>query len=154
MQVNMCRIRSSTPRNLFDIKLLLENEGITNGIRKAFVVYLASHSRPIHELLNPNLLDITLPYQNEFVGMTNENITLKELISARDQLILNLKSNLSEKERMFLLSLKNMEPDWPLTGIKNLDQFPALQWKLMNLKKMLKEKHVESLDKLKRVLEL
>jgi predicted nucleotidyltransferase component of viral defense system len=33
------------PRDLFDIFLLLENEGITDAIRKAFVVYLCSHNR-------------------------------------------------------------------------------------------------------------
>ncbi|MGH7901443.1 MAG: nucleotidyl transferase AbiEii/AbiGii toxin family protein, partial [Thermodesulfobacteriota bacterium] len=41
------------PRDLFDVKLLLENEGITDEIRKAFIVYLISHPRPIVELLKP-----------------------------------------------------------------------------------------------------
>jgi len=58
------------PRDIFDIKLLLENEGLTEDIRKAFVVYLASHNRPINELLNPNLLDIKDMYEANFVGMT------------------------------------------------------------------------------------
>lgn len=35
------------PRDLFDIKLLLENEGFGDNIRKAFIVYLISHSRPM-----------------------------------------------------------------------------------------------------------
>ena len=43
------------PRDLFDIKLLFGNEGLTDKIRKAFLVYLISHDRPIVELLNPNL---------------------------------------------------------------------------------------------------
>jgi predicted nucleotidyltransferase component of viral defense system len=47
------------PRDLFDIKLLLENEGITDDVRIAFIGYLISHSRPIYELLNPNPIDIT-----------------------------------------------------------------------------------------------
>jgi len=42
------------PRDLFDVKLLLEGGGILDEIRKAFVVYLASHNRPMNELLNPN----------------------------------------------------------------------------------------------------
>ncbi len=32
------------PRDLFDIKLLLGNEGLTDKIRKAFIVYLISHN--------------------------------------------------------------------------------------------------------------
>src|SRR3990167_6042503 len=42
------------PRDLFDIKLLLEMQGINEQIRQAFVVYLACNPRPMHELLNPN----------------------------------------------------------------------------------------------------
>lgn len=38
------------PRDLIDVKWLLENEGITDEIRKALLVYLASHNRPIAEL--------------------------------------------------------------------------------------------------------
>ncbi|MFB3079791.1 MAG: nucleotidyl transferase AbiEii/AbiGii toxin family protein, partial [Lysobacterales bacterium] len=42
------------PRDIFDVKILMENEGITDEIRTAFVVYLASHDRPMSELLDPN----------------------------------------------------------------------------------------------------
>ncbi|MEX5486892.1 nucleotidyl transferase AbiEii/AbiGii toxin family protein [Proteus mirabilis] len=33
------------PRDLFDVKWLLENEGLTDEIRKALLVYLSSHNR-------------------------------------------------------------------------------------------------------------
>lgn len=36
------------PRDLFDVLQLYEHEGITPGIRRAFVVYLACGKRPIH----------------------------------------------------------------------------------------------------------
>jgi hypothetical protein len=42
------------PRDLFDVKLLLDNEGITAQIRKAFVVYLASHDRPFTSCSTPS----------------------------------------------------------------------------------------------------
>lgn len=58
------------PRDLFDIKLLLENEGLTEKIKKAFIVYLISHDRPIVEVLNPGLQDIKQIFENEFAGMT------------------------------------------------------------------------------------
>lgn len=45
------------PCDLFDVKLLLENEGITDNIRKAFVIYLANMLRPMIELLSPNCID-------------------------------------------------------------------------------------------------
>jgi hypothetical protein len=37
------------PRDLFDVMQLFAHEGITAGIRRAFVVYLASHNRPDYE---------------------------------------------------------------------------------------------------------
>jgi predicted nucleotidyltransferase component of viral defense system len=39
------------PRDLFDIHVLLANEGITNKLHQAFIVYLISHDRPISERL-------------------------------------------------------------------------------------------------------
>jgi len=69
------------PRDLFDIKILYENGGITDEIHKVFVVYLACSPRPINELLNPNFLDIESRFLNEFVGMTVQQISLIELLS-------------------------------------------------------------------------
>ena len=46
------------PRDLFDVMQLFAHEGITTDIRRAFVVYLASHNRPVHEVLFPTLQDI------------------------------------------------------------------------------------------------
>jgi predicted nucleotidyltransferase component of viral defense system len=54
------------PRDLFDIKYLLDNEGITEKIKDSFLFYLISHNRPINELLNPNFKDISKLYHNEF----------------------------------------------------------------------------------------
>jgi predicted nucleotidyltransferase component of viral defense system len=82
------------PRDLFDVKLLLENEEITSEIRQAFVVYVASSSRPIHELLNPNLLDVRHVFDNQFVGMAHISITYEALLAARQQLISTLQKDL------------------------------------------------------------
>jgi hypothetical protein len=38
------------PRDLFDVMRLFAHEEITPRIRRAFVVYLASHNRPVHEV--------------------------------------------------------------------------------------------------------
>ena len=38
--------RMAHPRDLFDVLQLFAHEGITEGIRRAFVIYLASHNRP------------------------------------------------------------------------------------------------------------
>jgi len=54
------------PRDLYDVKLLYENEGLTDDLFRTFLVYLASSGRPPHELLDPNLLDLDKPFATEF----------------------------------------------------------------------------------------
>ena len=142
------------PRDLFDVKLLLGNEGITDEIRKAFVVYLASHDRPIHELLNPKAKNVRRIYENEFAGMTVDSIPYQDLIAARDTLIETLKKELTGGEREFLVSLKAGQPKWTSIGIEGVKYLPAVQWKLANIRKMSAKKQTELLEKLKRVLEV
>ncbi|MGD9153148.1 MAG: nucleotidyl transferase AbiEii/AbiGii toxin family protein [Gammaproteobacteria bacterium] len=142
------------PRDLFDINILLNEQGITDKIRQAFVVYLAGDARPIHEMLRPNLLDIETTYQRQFHRMTLQEISLDELLAARKKLIKKISEELTLNERKFLLSIKLGEPQWDLLSFKNLEQLPSLQWKLINIKKMDKIKHQKMFDKLKEVLEL
>ncbi|MFH0734202.1 MAG: nucleotidyl transferase AbiEii/AbiGii toxin family protein [bacterium] len=140
------------PRDIYDIKLLFENEGITDKTRKAFIVYLISHNRPINELLNPNFLDITKIYEQEFIGMVNENVELSELISTRETLVKEINGTLSDSEKQFLLTFKSINPVWELLELPNIQNLPAVKWKLLNLKKMEHKKHSEALSKLERVL--
>lgn len=144
------------PRDLFDIKLLMENEGITNEVRQAFVIYLASHSRPLHELLNPNpnLQDMRKVYEEEFVGMTDHATSYEELVEIRLDLIKQILKSLTINERNFLVSIKTGTPNWALIPINGIDKLPGLQWKIMNVIKMNPTKHSHSLGNLKKVLEL
>ena len=93
------------PRDLFDVMQLLTNGGITDGIRRAFVVYLASHNRPIHEVLFPQLRDVTYEFEANFRGMTTEPVELDALVEARNQMIATLHEDLDLDERAFLVSL-------------------------------------------------
>jgi len=91
------------PRDLFDVKQLLENEGLTEEVRKATLVYIISHPRPIAELIAPHFKDIAQIYSSEFVGMTTEPISLAELEEARAMLVENLQKNITADEKAFLL---------------------------------------------------
>jgi hypothetical protein len=55
-------------------------KAITPGIRHAFVIYLASHNRPVHEVLFPVPRDIAQEYERTFHGMTAEPVALDDLI--------------------------------------------------------------------------
>lgn len=140
------------PRDLFDVKILLDREGITEEIRKAFVVYLASHDRPMSELLDPTRKELRQVYESEFAGMTIDKIDYADLIAAREELIATLKRDLTQDERVFLVSLKEGQPNWALMSIQGMEKLPAIRWKLMNIQRMSKKKRIESLVKLKRVL--
>jgi predicted nucleotidyltransferase component of viral defense system len=126
------------PRDLFDVMQLLEHEGITAGIRRAFVVYLASHNRPVHEVLFPTLRDVRQEFEHNFAGMTAEPVGLDMLLAARDQMVRELQQGLTADERRFLLSLVAAEPEWTLMGVRHLEQLPGLQWKLKNLERLRK----------------
>ncbi len=140
------------PRDLFDIWLLLESNGLTETVRQAFIVYLISHSRPMAELLAPSLLDISKAYNNEFSGMVRIPVQLNRLIEARKQLIAQIHSTLTPQERSLILSVKRGEPQWDLFPLKGIEKLPAVQWKLMNIQKMPTDKHQAALEKLEKIL--
>jgi len=71
---------------------------------------------------------------------------------ARTQLFEWAASALTETERRFLLSIKRGEPDWALLPFQGLDQWPAIQWKLHNIRQMSTRSHGKAVDRLHEVL--
>ncbi len=140
------------PRDLFDVKLLLENEGLTGPIRQAFVVYLASHNRPMHELLAPNFQDLSPIYEQQFVSMVKDAPSKEDLEAVREEMVRRLRAELSDRERMFLLSVKRGKPDWDALNVEGIEHLPGLQWKLRNIEHMEAAKHSAMLSSLERVL--
>jgi predicted nucleotidyltransferase component of viral defense system len=121
------------PRDLFDVMELFTHEGITPAIRRAFVVYLASHNRTIHEVLFPATKDIRLSYEGSFVGMTTHPVKFEMLLEARDRLFRELPPALDANEREFLRTLVRARPNWSLMDIPHLQELPAIRWRLQNL---------------------
>ncbi len=121
------------PRDLFDVMQLFANEGVTTSIRRAFVVYLVSHNRPVHEVLFPAMRDIGQEYERNFKGMTIAPVELSALLAARERMVRELQDGLDADERDFLLSLVASHPKWPLLGIAHLEHLPGIRWKLHNL---------------------
>lgn len=140
------------PRDLFDIHYLLNNEGITENIKNTFLVYLISHSRPVAELLAPGLQDLSAMYENEFIGMTREEVSLGELYHARDTMIETIHKMMNNDDRKFLLSLKEGAPQWNIFAYPETALLPAVKWKLYNLGRMSANKKKEALGKLEKVL--
>ena len=140
------------PRDLFDVKWLLDNEGLTDEIRKAFLVYLSSHNRPMAELLKPQYKELSAIYAGEFANMAETDVPLEELVAVRERLVELIHQGLTESEKGFLLSFKSREPDWALLGLDGVSELPAIKWKQINLAKMSENKHKLALEKLKGIL--
>lgn len=121
------------PRDLFDVKFLLENEGFTEEIKTGFLLCLLSGDRPIHETVRPNLQDQRLAMQNQFEGMSKEPFSYDDYEATRERLIETIHQNLSAQDKAFLLGVKNLTPNWTLY---DFERFPAVQWKMQNLQKL------------------
>ncbi|MAB13271.1 nucleotidyl transferase AbiEii/AbiGii toxin family protein [Parvibaculum sp.] len=127
------------PRDLFDVKLLYENEGLTDDLFRVFMVYVASSGRPMHELLAPTAPLNDALYDDEFVGMTRETVTKEELIEARARLHADIRERLTGDIAAFLLSLHEATPDFDLIGLPEAANLPAIRWKLKNLERLKRE---------------
>lgn len=124
------------PRDLFDVRDLLANEGIDDALRRAFIVYLLSHDRPMSEVLAPTRKDISGEFARGFQGMTDESVTLEELIAAREALIAAAIGGMPDAHRRFLISFERGEPDWPLLALDGVAELPAVRWRQQNLDKL------------------
>lgn len=140
------------PRDLFDVRDLLRNEGINDELRTAFIVYVLSHNRTIGELLAPTLKDIEQEYERAFAGMTAEEVKVGELTEARAALVKAIVDDMPNAHRSFLLGFKKGDPDWSLLGVPGVENLPAVQWKMQNLDKLGKKKREELVTKLEAIL--
>jgi len=137
------------PRDLFDVHLLLKSEGLTSEIRKAFVVYLVSHPRPMVEILSPQQKDISDIFEKEFKDMIAEDIASELLETTRDELIAILQEELTSDERRFIVSIKQGQPLWDLLELEGIQDLPAVKWKLLNISRMDSTKHQKAVHKLR-----
>ena len=127
------------PRDLYDIKVLYENEGIGDELFRVFLVYVCSSPRPIHEMLAPNLLPVEGPFLEQFRGMTDDVVERSELEAARARLFEDVRSRLAGDVAEFLLSVHDAEPRFDLIGLPEAENLPAVRWKLLNLRKFRSE---------------
>ena len=140
------------PRDLFDIKYLLKNEGFTEEIKTGFLFCLLCSNRKISDILTPNRIDQRKAMENQFDGMSDESFTYEDFEATRESLIETVQNSLNEKDKEFLLSFKSIEPDW---GIYDFEKFPSVQWKLQNLQNLKKanpKKHALLFNQLKETL--
>jgi predicted nucleotidyltransferase component of viral defense system len=140
------------PRDLFDVRDLLADEGISDDLRRAFIVYLLSHDRPMSEVLAPTLLNIESAFTHGFSGMTQDSVELADLLAAREALIKSIVGDMPSDHRKFLVAFERGKPDWDLLGLPNAADLPAVRWCQQNLDKLAPNKRAALVARLEEVL--
>lgn len=130
------------------MKYLLETDGFTNEVRKGFLFYVAS-SDQIHKIISPNFSDQSRAMKSKFEGMTEEPFSYPDFERTRENLVALVGKRLTDDDKQFLLSVQNGKPDWE---VYDFEHFPAIQWKLENLRK-LREKNPNEYKKQYDILE-
>jgi hypothetical protein len=90
--------------------------------------------------------------KNQFSGMTAEDFTYDDYEFTRKALVRIMLESLTKEDKAFLMSVKNLAPDW---SVYDFERFPAVQWKLQNLQKLKTnnpEKHRTQYEALKDML--
>ena len=140
------------PRDLFDISNMLKKEPFSEIIIKGFIFYLICSNRPIAEMLKPHNKDQRGVFEKQFLGMTNEPFSYDEYEEVRSLLIKTIHQALTKTDKVFLLSIEMGKPNWHIYDFKD---FPAVQWKLMNVERLIVEnpkKHLAQIALLRAVL--
>lgn len=140
------------PRDLFDVKYLLENEGFSDEVKRGFLLCFVASSRPIHELIQPNRLDQRETMTNNFDGMTADTFSYEDFERTREKLIKTIHMRLTKLDKDFILSIGSESPRW---DIHNFADFPSVRWKLQNIQKLMAndpQKHQAQQEELKKKL--
>lgn len=144
------------PRDLFDVRQLLDVEGFGDDVRAGLLMNLIGHRRPIAELLNPEAKDQRQTFAGEFAGMTLLPFDYAAHEATFAELTAKVKASLTPTERAFLLSFEEGSPDWSLFPAAGAERLPAPRWKLLNIQKLRSDnpaKHAAGLKTLRGILE-
>lgn len=140
------------PRDIFDVKSMLQKIGFTDEIKQGFLFFLLCGKRPIDEILNPHFIDQRVIFDSQFSGMTNEEFTYAEFEEIRKELIPLIQKSLTDSEKEFLLSFVSGNPNWKDFDYSN---YPAIKWKQLNISKLKQDNTIkfdESIRKLEDLL--
>jgi predicted nucleotidyltransferase component of viral defense system len=141
------------PRDLFDARDLLRLEGIDDKLRRAFLVYLISHRRPVAEILACRRKPLQPEFDANFAGMTDEAVTVADLEAARIELVDQLVRQMPDTHRRLLLSVETGTPNWPLLRIAGAADLPAVKWRLQNISGLTDAQRADNTAKLKDVFD-
>lgn len=140
------------PRDLYDVRLLLAEDGISDDLRRAFIAYALQSRKPLNVILAPPRRDLALKYAQEFEGMTVEPVALQDLEATREAMIETVVGGMPDEHRRFLVTFKRGEPDWDLLGLPKVADLPAVKFRQEKLDALPANVRSAQLEKLEQVL--
>jgi predicted nucleotidyltransferase component of viral defense system len=143
------------PRDLFDYNYM--NMDKIDVLKRGFMFALLGSDKPFIESLSPHMINQQEALENQFRGMTDIPFTYEDYENARKQLIVFVNSMLSEEDRAFLISFEEGNPQWENPSYKDFQDFPSVQWKLLNINKLKIQnpvKHRQEVERLKAHFEM
>lgn len=141
------------PRDLFDYKYM-ETDSF-DRVKSGLILALLGSDKPILESLQPNPINQEEALENQFQGMSDILFSYLDYESAREELKRQVNDSLTQTDKEFILSFEEGAPEWEKCCAGDLSRYPAIQWKLKNIRK-LKEtnpaKFQQGVEKLKAFL--
>ena len=142
------------PRDLFDVKYM---DIPLDESREGLIFCLLGSDRPIYESFAPSLIDQREAMENQFTGMTDIPFTYEEFEETRAKLINDVRSLMTDADKKFLISFESGQPEWDGYEFEYFKDYPSVQWKLLNLRKLAKQNPQKlrlEAEKLRNVLEI
>ena len=124
------------PRDLFDVKYM--NVPLSE-CREGLIFSLLGSDRPIYESFAPSLIDQREAMENQFAGMTDIPFTYEEFEETRAKLINDVQLLMTDADKKFLMSFESGQPEWSGYEFEYFKNYPSVQWKMLNLKKLAKQ---------------
>lgn len=104
-----------------------------NEMKDGLIFCLLGSDKPILESLQPNPIDQEEALKRQFQGMTNVAFSYNDYETTRMELIEKVNKSLTEKDKEFLLSFEQGEPEWDKCCVGDLSEYPSIKWKLKNI---------------------
>ncbi len=124
------------PRDLFDVGVILDSEGVGEEVRIAFVVNLLTQSRPFAHTLNPVIREPEAHLLSDLREMTEHVVDVDALVRNLVDLKYDLCDRMPPHHREFLSSFTLGHPDWSLLEVPQVDEMPAVRWRLQQMESL------------------
>jgi hypothetical protein len=96
--------------------------------------------------------DISEEFLRGLNGMTENPVTVEELVAAREALIADIVGKMPSAHREFLISFERGAPNSALLGLPAAARLPAVKWRQLNLDTLTPEKRAALIGELEKVL--